>query len=205
MLLGKEDLSCSIFSRPALKKKEQGRERARWRERREKRCGISAQPAARKREREKKKTPCHKSKAAPCSTVMDDRGASDAKKAPKGFFSLSLSFPSSVSRRNLRPFVSSPSSRWLRIGSVTQERRRRWEGYDDEGPSRETAAAKKMFEMISLKFLHLVLPKRQTSFALPPFRYSLHRDAIKANSNISSRSCFLRHSQRSLIIGPVTR
>ena len=81
----------SIFSRPALKKKEQGRERARWRERREKRCGISAQPAARKREREKKKTPCHKSKAAPCSTVMDDRGASDAKKAPKGFFfSLSL-------------------------------------------------------------------------------------------------------------------
>ena len=122
-----------------------------------------------KREREKKKTPCHKSKAAPCSTVMDDRGASDAKKAPKGFFSLSLSFPSSVSRRNLRPFVSSPSSRWLRIGSVTQERRRRWEGYDDEGPSRETAAAKKMFEMISLKFLHLVLPKRQTSFALPPF------------------------------------
>ena len=158
-----------------------------------------------KREREKKKTPCHKSKAAPCSTVMDDRGASDAKKAPKGFFSLSLSFPSSVSRRNLRPFVSSPSSRWLRIGSVTQERRRRWEGYDDEGPSRETAAAKKMFEMISLKFLHLVLPKRQTSFALPPFRYSLHRDAIKANSNISSRSCFLRHSQRSLIIGPVTR
>lgn len=35
---------------------------------------------------ERKKTRCHKSKAAPCSTVIYDRGASDAKKTPKGFF-----------------------------------------------------------------------------------------------------------------------
>ncbi len=39
---------------------------------------------------ERKKTPCHKSKAAPCSTVMNDRGASDAKKTSKAFFFLLL-------------------------------------------------------------------------------------------------------------------
>ena len=114
-----------------------GRPRHPWERDREKdvcvcRCGISAQPSNRtrkkfkrkkeKREREKKrkehiqqanerkKTPCHKSKAAPCSTVMNDRGASDAKKTSRAFFSSSSSFflfsvYCSRRGRNLRPFV----------------------------------------------------------------------------------------------------
>lgn len=46
--------------------------------------------AKERRKSKRKKTPCHKSKAAPCSTVIYDRGASDAKKNPERLFFLFL-------------------------------------------------------------------------------------------------------------------
>jgi hypothetical protein len=45
---------------------------------------------------ERKKTPCHKSKAAPCSTVMDDRGARRRQKEPRKGFSFSFLLFSSL-------------------------------------------------------------------------------------------------------------
>jgi hypothetical protein len=105
---------------------------------------------------ERKKTPCHKSKAAPCSTVMNDRGASDAKKTSKAFFFLLLPsssyflcialdedaicdllyaeqtpplFPANPPRIFPPPPIRLPT---FRIGSSQTGASPGWEGYDDE-------------------------------------------------------------------------